>query len=342
MDQEQLSYSLADVEQLLQYLPAEHLEKHEAFLQLCGCHRSPATAPHSVPPPRYQRLTEPADLTMDATRLGEATMEGNSSELIHAMVPPLSFKIPITPIVSVTVEYVDLGEQALMRALEVFTTVATFLAGFAAADLSGFGDSWNGVQSSWLATAYLVMMSFAVGDTMHISMVGILTIAAQARASNQAQGWRAFAHPILTGVARRVHAERAWCRTMIETTCDTCMPCTCRASAHAPHSCARALAHDLCVINAWYLPGRTAEDAHVLFTRCRDEGTAALQVELFKHADSENTVWAANGDIREVFNDLGQGSRLSSHAGGWAWCNAHPPVHWHRHRLSKGYSLPTL
>ena len=84
-----------------------------------------------------------------------------------------------------------------MKSMELFTTVTTFLAGFAAADVSGFFDSWEGDENTWLALVWLSMMSFALGNTMYISVVGILTLAAQARTLNQTAPWRAYTKLVL-------------------------------------------------------------------------------------------------------------------------------------------------
>ncbi len=83
----------------------------------------------------------------------------------------------------------------ILSATDTLTGVTTFLAGFAAADLSNFeAEDWTDTTyGNLLALVWLAMMAFTVGNTIYLSVVGILTVATHSRSRNQDRSFkRAF------------------------------------------------------------------------------------------------------------------------------------------------------
>ena len=109
--------------------------------------------------PSWSALTALPDARLPTADSGNHMLTGSVlPPLRPAAEPVLSQERPIT---SISFEFTALEEQPFMRSTELFTTVTTFLAGFAAADLSGFFDSWEGDENTWLAAVWLAMMAFA-------------------------------------------------------------------------------------------------------------------------------------------------------------------------------------
>jgi hypothetical protein len=80
-------------------------------------------------------------------------------------------------------------ESPLVNGLLTLVSVATFLAGFVAADFSGFNsEDWSGVH--WISKLLFVcLLAYAEGSCLYLAICGTMACATHLRASNQLEGW---------------------------------------------------------------------------------------------------------------------------------------------------------
>mmetsp|Transcript_46105 Transcript_46105/g.73237 ORF Transcript_46105/g.73237 Transcript_46105/m.73237 type:complete len:275 (-) Transcript_46105:79-903(-) len=124
-------------------------------------------------------------------------------------------------------------ESPLVSGLLTLVSVATFLAGFVAADFSGFqSEDWPGDHwiSKWI---YVCLLAYAEGSCLYIAICGTMACATHLRAANQLEGWenrcRLALEPVLQNLDQLkgkrlqtieavltavIHSEGDWSRTL--------------------------------------------------------------------------------------------------------------------------------
>jgi len=109
------------------------------------------------------------------------------------------------------IEYdLELRDAPFLDSLLTLTSVTTFLAGFVAADFSGFSlDDWT--DQHWaFAVLYIFFLAFAEGCCVYLSICGTIAGATYQRTKNQlnACSWREPLRAALGPISRNIHLLR--------------------------------------------------------------------------------------------------------------------------------------
>ena len=95
-------------------------------------------------------------------------------------------------------------ESPMMNGMLTLVSVATFLAGFVAADFSGFsGEDWEDFH--WICKClYVCMLAYSEGSCLYIAICGTMACATHLRAANQMEPWENMCHVALEPVVENL------------------------------------------------------------------------------------------------------------------------------------------